>query len=115
MRIDGRDTVRLTSGKVSRASYDRVRIVFTRVEADVTSGLVIGGVTITGRVGVAIAPRDSIVVERPVSLGGQGDDVRLLVDLDAHAWLASTSVVARIVMRIVPAAAFQNAVKVRTR
>lgn len=111
VRIDGRDTVRLTSGEVPRGGYDRVRVVFTRVEADVTSGLVIGGVTITGRVGVAIAPGDSIVVERPVSLGGQGDDVRLLVDLDASAWLASASVVTR----IVPAAAFQSAIKLRTR
>lgn len=112
VRIDGRDTVRLTAGEVPRGSYDRVRIVFTRVEADVTSGLVIGGISITGRVTVAITPGDSIVVERPVSLpGGQGDDVRLMVDLDASAWLASTNVVTR----IVPAAAFQSAVKVRTR
>jgi hypothetical protein len=111
VRIDGRDTVRLTSGGVPRGSYDRVRLVFTRVEADVTSGLVIGGITITGRVAVALAPGDSIVVERPVSLGGQGDDVRLLVDLDASAWLPSTNVVTR----MVPAAAFQSAVKVRTR
>jgi hypothetical protein len=111
VRLDGRDTVRLTGGEVPRGSYDRVRIVFTRVEADVASGLVIGGITITGRVAVAITPGDSIVVERPVSLGGQGDDVRLLVDLDASAWLASTNVVTR----IVPAAAFQSAVKVRTR
>jgi hypothetical protein len=111
VRIDGRDTVRLTGSEVPRGSYDRVRIVFTRVHADVTSGLVIGGITITGRVNVAINPGDSVAVERPVSLGGQGDDVRLLVDLDASAWLASTNVVTR----IVPAAAFQSAVKVRTR
>ncbi|HEX8674479.1 MAG TPA: hypothetical protein VF710_21445 [Longimicrobium sp.] len=111
VRIEGRDTVRLTSGEVRRASYDRVRIVFTRVEADVASGLVIGGVNITGRVTVAVAPADSIVVERPVSLGGEDDDVRLLIDLDASSWLASTNVVTR----IVPAAAFQGAVKVRTR
>jgi hypothetical protein len=111
VRIEGRDTVRLTRGEVRRESYDRVRIVFTRVEADVASGLVIGGVTITGRVAVAIAPADSIVVERPVSLGGEDDNVRLLVDLDASAWLASTNVVTR----IVPAAAFQSAVRVRTR
>ncbi|HEY0154412.1 MAG TPA: hypothetical protein VGB92_20535 [Longimicrobium sp.] len=111
VRIEGRDTVRLTTGEVRRASYDRVRIVFTRVEADVASGLVIGGVSVTGRVAVAIAPADSIVVERPVSLGDEDDDVRLLIDLDASAWLASTNVVTR----IVPAAAFQSAVKVRTR
>ena len=111
VRIDGRDTVRLTTGEVPLGSYDRVRIVFTRVEADVTSGLVIGGVTFTGRATVSIAPGDSIVVERPVSLGGQNDDVRLLVDLDASAWLTSTN----FVTRLVPAAAFQGAVKVRTR
>lgn len=111
VRIEGRDTVRLTGGEVRQGSYDRVRIVFTRVEADVASGLVICGVSITGRVAVAIAPADSIVVERPVSLGDEDDDVRLLVDLDASAWLASTNVVTR----IVPAAAFQSAVKVRTR
>lgn len=107
--VNGRDTVTVASGRVARVDYPVARVVFTRVTANVTSGLTIGGTSLTGRVDVAIAPGDSIVVERPVSLGDRNDDATLLIDLDASAWLG----LANPLTRIVPAAAFQSAVKLR--
>ena len=109
VRADGRDTVALVSGRVDDVDYPVARVVFTRVTANVTGGLVIGGVGLTGRVDVAIAPGDSIVVERAVDLGAAGADATLVVDLDASAWLG----LANPATRIVPAAAFQSAVKLR--
>lgn len=110
VRADGRDTVLLARGSVPEASYSAARVAFTRVTAQVTGGLVAGGVEITGRVDVAIAPGDSVVVEVPVELSGTRAPVRLLVELDAETWLR----LADPVTRTVPAAAFRSAVRVRT-
>jgi hypothetical protein len=105
----GADTVRLGGGEISAGAFPTARVVFTRVTANVSGGLVIGGVGLTGRVDVAIA--DSVVVQMPVNVPAGDGDVELLVDLDASAWLAA----ANPVTRTVSAAAFQGAVKVRIR
>ena len=110
LRIDGHDTTFVASSRVPEDSYVGVRVTFTRVMANVTSGLTIGGANVTGAVSVNIAPGDSVVVERQVALGPGDADVRVLVDLDASAWLSTASPVTR----LVPASAFQGAVKVRT-
>lgn len=104
---NGRDTVAVASARVPEVRYATARVVFTRVTGNVTGGLVIGGNGVTGTVSVAIA--DSVVVERAVDLGDEDDDATLLIDLDASAWLSA----ANPVTRIVPAAAFQSAVKLR--
>ncbi len=105
---NGRDTVQVASGSVARVVYPTARVTFTRVQANVASGLTLGGgVAVTGQVNVAIA--DSVVVQMPVDLGGADDDATLLIDLDASAWLAATNPTTR----VVPAAAFQAAVKLR--
>lgn len=106
---NGSDTVRLGGGEISAGAFPTARVVFTRVTANVAGGLVIGGVALTGRVDVAIA--DSVVVEMPVNVPAGDADVELLVDLDASAWLAA----ANPVTRVVSAAAFQSAVKLRLR
>lgn len=107
--VDGSDTVRLGGAELSEGAFPTARVVFTRVTANVATGLVIGGVTLTGRVDVAIA--DSVVVEVPVNVPAGDEDVELLVDLDASVWLAA----ANPVTRTVSAAAFRSAVKVRVR
>jgi hypothetical protein len=104
---DGRDTVQVASASVAAVTYPTARVTFTRVQANVASGLTIGGVSVTGQVSVAIA--DSVVVEMPVDLGDADDDATLLIDLDASAWLSA----ANPATRLVPAAAFQSAVKLR--
>jgi hypothetical protein len=110
VRIDGSDTVAVASGDVPAARYTAVRVAFTRVQANVTSGLVIGGASVTGLIDVSITAGDSVVVARAVDLGPPEADVRLLIDLDASAWLSA----ANPVTRIVAAATFRDAVKVRT-
>lgn len=107
VRTDGHDTTFVARALVPGARYTTVRVTFTRVAANVTSGLVIGGITVTGALNVNV-PAGGIVVERQVALGGPDDDVRVLVDLDASAWLSAA------VNRVVPADAFRNAVKIRT-
>jgi hypothetical protein len=110
VRIDGSDTVRVAAGDVPAARYTAARITFTRVQANVTGGLVIGGVGLTGLVTVSILPGDSIVVERAVDLGAADAGARLLVDLDASAWLGT----ANPATRLVAATTFRDAVKLRT-
>jgi hypothetical protein len=107
VRSDGHDTVLVARADLLEAQYTTVRVTFTRVTANVASGLVIGGVSITGQVNVQV-PASGIVVERQVPLGGPEEDVQVLIDLDASAWLFS------VMDRIVPAATFQQAVKIRT-
>ena len=110
VRIDGGDTVHVASSGVPANRYTAVRVTFTRVQANVTSGLVIGGTSVTGLLTVSILPGDSIVVDRAVDLGAPEADARLLIDLDASAWLGA----ANPVTRLVAAATFRDAVKVRT-
>jgi len=110
VRIDGSDTVHLASANVPAARYTAVRVAFTQVRANVTSGLVIGSTNVTGQLTVVIPAGDSLVVERSVDLGAPSADVRLLVDLDASAWLSAADPVTR----LIPAATFRDAVKVRT-
>jgi hypothetical protein len=107
VRSDGHDTVLVARADLLEAQYTTVRVTFTRVTANVASGLVVGGVNITGQVNVAV-PAGGIVVERQVPLGGPEEDVQVLIDLDASAWLFS------VMDRIVPTATFQQAVKIRT-
>jgi hypothetical protein len=110
VRIDGGDTVRIAAGDVAPARYTAARVTFTRVQANVTGGLVIGGIGLTGLLDVSILPGDSLVVQRAVDLGGADADARLLVDLDASAWLGT----ANPATRLIAAAAFRDAVKLRT-
>jgi hypothetical protein len=109
VKIDGSDSVHVAAGNVPAGSYTRVRVTFTGVQANVTGGLVIGGVGVTGLVSVGAAG-ESVIVERAVSLGSPSADVRLLIDLDASAWLGT----ANPVTKVVASSTFQGAVKIRT-
>jgi hypothetical protein len=107
VKIDGSDTVTVVSGDVAAARYTAVRVTFTSVQANVTGGLVVGGVSLTGVVNVAPG---NVVVERAVDLGSPSASVRLLIDLDASAWLSA----ANPATRVVASSIFQSAVKIRT-
>lgn len=109
VRAGGGDTARVAAGRVLEGGYDAARVVFTRVTANVSGGLVVGGVALTGHVDVAIAPGDSVVVEMPVQVSGSRSPVRLLIELDAATWLRSADPLTR----TVPAAAFRGAVRLR--
>jgi hypothetical protein len=109
VKIDGSDSVHVASGDVPVGRYTAARVTFTGVQANVTGGLVIGGVSVTGLVSVGI-PGESVVVERAVDLGSPGASARLLVELDASAWLSA----ANPATRVVASSTFQSAVKIRT-
>ncbi len=112
VRIEGTDTALVAQQGVRAGSYTLVRVVFTRVTAEVTGGLVIGGVPLLGPVTVAIGTGGSVVVERPIQLTIEPlTSHSLLINLRASAWLPATNLLAR----TVPAAAFANAVEVRVR
>jgi hypothetical protein len=107
----GGDTVLIARDKVPPVSYATARVVFRDVQANVTGGLSIGGVPLTGLVEVDIAPGDSVVVERTVSIPAGDEPIDLLVDLNAAVWLAAASVGTR----LVPALVFRNAVQIQVR
>lgn len=109
VRIDGSDSVHIAAGDVPAGTYTRARVTFTRVQANVTGGLVIGGTSVTGLFTVPLDPGESVVVEQAVNLGGSETNARLLVDLDASAWLAT----ANPATRVVTTSAFGSAVKLR--
>lgn len=108
VKIDGSDTVAVIARDLAAGSYTGVRVTFTSVQANVTGGLVIGGTSLTGVVNVG-SPAESIVVEQTVDLGSPSESVRLLIDLDASAWLPTVNPATRVVASSV----FQGAVKIR--
>jgi hypothetical protein len=110
LRIAASDSVVLGESRLESGSYTRVRLTFTRVRAEVTGGLSIGGVSLLGTVEVAIGA-EPLVVELPLPLTLAGEPRTLVVDLNSPTWLAAASPLSR----QVPAAAFRGAVEVRAR
>jgi hypothetical protein len=87
--------------------YSRVRIVFQRVEANVTSGL-----SVPGTYRVDVGAGGSVTVEREAAVevvASRGFD--MILDLNSTTWLASASSSTR----TVSATAFRNAIAVRVR
>jgi hypothetical protein len=99
------------TGNVAATSYTRVRLVFREVDADVQGGVTVGTGVLTGSVTVNGGSDGEIVVERAVSVNAQaGATTRLLLDLNANAWLSQTSLTTRSVSE----AAFASALSVAT-
>jgi len=108
--IERPDSVRVVRAAVPPREYRTVRAVFTRVEAEVTGGLVVGGLPILGFAAVDIPPGDSLVVEFEMEMGVAARAREVLVlDLVAAAWLRQVDPLTR----RVPAAAFTAVVEVR--
>jgi hypothetical protein len=97
---------------VEGGRYTRFRVVFSRVQAVVIGGLVVGGVPISGEVNVDLGAQSSLTVEREVLIEVERDGaLDVVMDLNASTWLASLSVVTL----TVPGAALAEAVAVRVR
>jgi hypothetical protein len=108
----GAAATKIAEQRVAAGVYTRARVIFTRVEADVRSGLVIGGVPIVGIVRVSASAQDPIVVERQVQIEVREEGTaQLLVDLNAPVWLATASPGGNAVSRT----AFAGAVELRRR
>jgi hypothetical protein len=108
VRIEGTDTALVAREQVEATTYTRARVTFTRVAANVTGGLSIGGISVTGQIRVGIAPGDSVVVEAPVEIRGRAKQT-LIIDLDASEWLSQSSA------GIVSTSDFRSAVDLRVR
>lgn len=106
----GRTEAELVSrARVEATHYDRVRVVFEDVDADVRGGISIGTGLLTGAVTVDLRGDQQVVVERSVDVDvSAGGSARLLVDLNADAWLNQASAQSRTVSET----AFESAVRV---
>ena len=89
VRVDlrGRQEADVVNRAVPAQRYTGLRIVFTEIEAEVDSGLIINGQVVSGPVEVRLEDV-SLTVLRPLSLEvGEGERVQLLIDLNAAVWL----------------------------
>lgn len=91
--------------------YDALRMVFTKIDVEVASGLIVNGQEVVGIVEVELEA-DSLVVERAVALNlDAGDRVEILVDLNAQSWLFQVDPDVQLVAEQI----FANAIDVRVR
>ena len=92
--------------------YDRVAIVFTRVEVDVVRGLVVDGDTIRGRIRVELESDRRIGIVRRLDLEvRQGRTSVLLLEMRASRWLRRVDRL----RRVVDAVDFRELFRVRVR
>ncbi|MEX2570899.1 MAG: hypothetical protein WD737_06305 [Gemmatimonadota bacterium] len=107
--IAAADSATLERSEVRVGRYTLARITFTRVKADLTTGLAVAaGVEITGTVRVDLG--QPLVVDAPIELTVQEDGRhQLVIDLNASAWLAAADPV----LRTVSSTTFRSAVEVR--
>ncbi len=104
--VDAVDRAILPTGQ-----YSQMRIVFTDIEVEIESGLIINGVPVVGPVEVELEDI-SLTVTRQLNLNvGDGESVFFLIDLNANTWLQAVDPVLGVVMEEV----FANAVSVGVR
>jgi len=116
--MDLRGTTEHMAGqtRLSTGSYTRFRVVFHRVEADVTAGLVIGGVPFVGDVTVELGADGTLTVEREVDVEVEAEaSAAVLVDMNADVWLETAQLGTGLGSATVLEAALDAAVRVRLR
>jgi hypothetical protein len=100
----------VTSARVAAGSYDRVRVRFEEVNANVTSFRVGVGTLLSGSFHVSSEGGHAATVERDGSFEIRGgSSARLLIDLNSGAWLSRANAQTRAVSR----ADFESAVRLR--
>lgn len=110
--LSGQSERRAGARFVSDGSYSRFRVVFHRVEVDVTGGLVVDGVPLLGDVTVDLGAGGTLTVEREVDVEVMAEGrVEVLTNLNVDVWLPTVS----LVTRTVTAAALEGAIEVRVR
>lgn len=103
-------SVVFATADVEAETYTRVRVVFEEVRANVSGGVTLsaGGI-LSGEARVDLAGDGSVTVERAVSVSAaSGSTARVLVDLNADAWLNRASATTRTVSE----AEFASAVRI---
>ena len=85
--LQGADEPDVITQLVPAVRFTELRLVFTEIKVEVASGLVINGQPVVGEVHVELQDL-SLLVTRPIDLDVRGgQQVRVLVDLNAPAWL----------------------------
>jgi hypothetical protein len=96
-------------GRVQAGSYSRVRVVFEDVAANLSSSLLVSTGLLSGIVSVNLESDGQVVVERDAGVTVSADATsRILINLNADAWLSTANAQTRTVSE----AAFRNAVRV---
>jgi hypothetical protein len=96
------------TAQVDAHSYNRVRVVFEEVKADVTGGIRIGTGLLTGEIRVDLGGSGETVVERNIDVTlSEGTSATLVIDLNTDAWLSRADAQSRTVSR----AEFESAVR----
>jgi len=119
---DGAETLVLTLGEAGTGlvardefpagRYDRVLIVFRRVEVEIVRGLVVDGDTIRGRVRVELEADRQIAIARLIDLVVRdGERTVLLMEMRASRWLLRVDRL----RRVVEAVDFRELFRVRVR
>lgn len=118
----GPETVVLTLGEAGTGlvardefpagRYDRVLIVFRRVEVEIVRGLVVDGDTIRGRIAVELEADRQIAIARLIDLVVRNDErTVLLLEMRASRWLLRVDGL----RRVVEAADFRELFRIRVR
>lgn len=98
----------LANARVEADSYARVRVVFEEVEAHMNGSLQVSTGLLTGDVRVQLGADNGVTVERQVNATvTAGGTTRLLINLNAGAWLNQASATTRTVSEAAFAAAVQ--------
>jgi hypothetical protein len=97
------------TGFAHAGTYNRVRIEFEQVQANVSGGIYLGTNLLTGTIRVDAGSTGKVVVERSIDVqAGAGTRSRLVIDLNSSQWLSQASAQTRTTSR----AAFESAVRV---
>ena len=103
------EAVAFAGGRVKAGSYNRVRVVFEDVDANLSGGLQVSTGLLTGSVSVNLESDGQVVVEREVSVSASaGAASRIVINLNADAWLNSANAQTRTVSET----EFRNAVRI---
>lgn len=103
------EAVAFASSRVRAGSYNRVRVVFEAVNANISGGVQLSTGLLTGTVSVNLESDGQVVVEREVNVSASsGATTRLVLNLNANAWLNRANAQTRTVAE----SEFRNAVQV---
>lgn len=109
--IRGVQEVVAVQATIPSGRYTGLVILFSEIEVEIESGLVVGGTEITGPVDVELEAEDLEVVRALELTLEDGDRVEILVDLNAQDWLLQVDPD----LRVVAEDFFANAISVRIR
>lgn len=103
------DRIEFARSEIPVGHYTEAIVIFTRVRADVTGGLIVNGLPFVGEIAVAASADDPATVQVPISMDvSETGSSTILLDLRATAWLTAAEVAGT----HIPQAVFENAIQI---